>query len=400
MEKEYLSLGQIVLHSILRFWPVWIALIVTVGGGYFIRERIGTFGRLYGSGIGLTGIVLVLFWIFSAIFADLIAVMGPLDQSFLMKKALPGAIDPQTGIAYLWGGDNLARDIFSRVVYGSRVVLIIAPAATLIAYMVGITLGLPAGYYTGRIDTILSFLANLVLAFPVILLFYLLVTPEIRTLTFDTFIGRNLGIGWSIPRAMAATFFLFPILFLGIMWFTRFEKNRGRLLLYQLVTVAIGLWLYLGLVFDWSLGPVTLEPNELNIFAAVVFASSPGVFRIVRGLTMDIKTRDYVAAAQTRGERPWYIMLWEVLPNARGPLIVDACLRIGYTTILLGTLGFFGLGLQPESPDWGSMINHGRSFVRLGSTAHMSLFPALALMTLVLGLNLMADGLREESLKD
>ena len=185
-----------------------------------------------------------------------------------------------------------------------------------------------------------------------------------------------------------------------ILWFTKYEKNRARLGVYAGVTLAVGLWLYFGLVFDWSMGPITLEPNELNIFAAVVFASSPGIFRIVRSLALDIKTRDYVAAAETRGERPWYIMLWEILPNARGPLIVDACLRIGYTTILLGTLGFFGLGLQPESPDWGSMINHGRQFVRLAETAHMALFPAIALMTLVLGLNLMADGLREESLKD
>ena len=88
-----------------------------------------------------------------------------------------------------------------------------------------------------------------------------------------------------------------------------------------------------------------------------MFASSPGVFRIVRGLTMDIKTRDYVAAAQTRGESPWYIMLWEILPNARGPLIVDACLRIGYTTILLGTLGYFGLGLRARKP----RLGHRRS---------------------------------------
>jgi peptide/nickel transport system permease protein len=167
------------------------------------------------------------------------------------------------------------------------------------------------------------------------------------------------------------------------------------------VTLLIGAWAYVGLVFNNDpLGVLSLDANELNIFAAVVFASSPGVFRIVRGLTMDIKTRDYVAAAQTRGERPWYIMLWEILPNARGPLIVDFCLRIGYTTILLGTLGFFGLGLAPESPDWGSMINHGRPFVRLFDTAHLALFPALALMSLVLGLNLLADGLREESLKD
>ncbi|MDH5557952.1 MAG: ABC transporter permease, partial [Alphaproteobacteria bacterium] len=154
-----------------------------------------------------------------------------------------------------------------------------------------------------------------------------------------------------------------------------------------------------GLVFNADpLGIVSLAPNELNIFAAVVFASSPGVFRIVRGLTMDIKTRDYVAAAQTRGESPWYIMLWEILPNARGPLIVDACLRIGYTTILLGTLGFFGLGLAPESPDWGSMINQTRGFIRIAPT--IVLPQTIALAMLVLGLNLLADGLREQSLKD
>ncbi len=121
-----------------------------------------------------------------------------------------------------------------------------------------------------------------------------------------------------------------------------------------------------GLVFDADpLGIVSIEPNELNIFVAVVFASSPGVFRIVRGLTLDIMTRDYVSAAQTRGEAPWYIMLWEILPNARGPLIVDACLRIGYTTILLGTLGFFGLGMGSESPDWGTAIKDGSRIAQL-----------------------------------
>ena len=136
----------------------------------------------------------------------------------------------------------------------------------------------------------------------------------------------------------------------------------------------------------------------LVVFVSVVFVNSPTVFRIVRGLAMDIKTRDYVAAAQTRGEGPWYIMLWEILPNARGPLIVDFCLRVGYTTILLGTLGFFGLGLPPESPDWGSTINEGRKLLSI--YLHPALPPALALLSLVLGLNLLADGLREESLRD
>ncbi|MEO0818932.1 MAG: ABC transporter permease [Pseudomonadota bacterium] len=400
MPAETLGTLDILLQILQRFMPVWIALAVTMGGGYFIRDRLGQFGRLYGSRIGLVGLGIVLFWVFTAIFADLIAVTGPVDQlSFTAKKAVPGTIDAEKGVVLLLGGDNLARDIFSRVVYGSRIVLIIAPTATLIAYMVGSTLGLPAGYYTGFVDTAMSFLANLVLAFPVILLFYLLVTPEVREPVMVDLLLFDLP--WSIPIAMSAIFFLFPIVFLCLLWFTKYEKNKQRLQVYLGVTLVLGIWVYLGLVFNADpTGLLSMDPNELNVFAAVVFVSSPAVFRVVRGLTMDIKTRDYVAAAQTRGERPWYIMLWEILPNARGPLIVDFCLRIGYTTILLGTLGFFGLGLQPESPDWGTMINHGRSFVRLASTAHIALFPALALMSLVLGLNLLADGMREESLKD
>jgi peptide/nickel transport system permease protein len=398
---DYISTAEILLLSITRFWPTWLGIAVTLAIGWPLRERLGVFGRLYGSKIGMAGLVIVLFWVFTALFADAIAVMGPLEQSFSggMKKGAPGITDPESGVVFLWGADNLARDIFSRVVHGSSIVLVIAPAATLIAYMVGSTLGLPAGYFRGWSDAISSFLANLILAFPVILLFYLLVTPEVRTP-----VPVNLGIvtlPWSIPIGMAALFFLFPIIFLCTMWFTKYESNRTKLTVYLAVTLVLGFWAYAGLVFDSDpLGILSMESNELNVFAAVILGSSPGVFRIVRGLTMDIMTRDYVAAAQTRGERPWYIMLWEILPNARGPLIVDFCLRIGYTTILLGTLGFFGLGLQPESADWGSMINHGRPFVRLATSAHLALFPAVALMSLVLGLNLLADGLREESLKD
>jgi len=175
-----------------------------------------------------------------------------------------------------------------------------------------------------------------------------------------------------------------------------------------LMVVILGVlgWLYLSLINEAN-SKVTLfnaidgfdvDAGLLTVFVSVVFVNSPTVFRIVRGLTMDIKTRDYVAAAQTRGEGTWYIMLWEILPNARGPLIVDFCLRIGYTTILLGTLGFFGLGLESESPNWGATINDGRKLLSI--YPHPALPPAIALLSLVLGLNLLADGLREESLKD
>jgi peptide/nickel transport system permease protein len=203
----------------------------------------------------------------------------------------------------------------------------------------------------------------------------------------------------TIPEMMAGLLFLFPIIFLVILWNSRFFTQPTTRNLYVGITLVIGLWLYFGLAFDADpLGIVSLPSNILIVFVSVVFVNAPTVFRIVRGIVMDLKARDYVAAGQTRGESPWYIMLWEILPNARGPLIVDFCLRIGYTTILLGTLGFFGLGVSPDSPDWGSTIDDGRKLLNL--VPHPAVVPALALMSLVLGLNLLADGLREESLRD
>jgi peptide/nickel transport system permease protein len=385
MQIEYIGVFQIILGVITRFWPVWAALAIVLVASSAYKKRLGLYGQLFDSGVGVAGVVICLFWLFTAIFASSVSPFDPLAQVPVMKDALPGAVEPGTRLVYYFGGDKLARDVFSRMVYGSQIVLIIAPAATMFAIMVGTTLGLPAGYYGGRIDSILSFLANLVLAFPVILLFYLLVTPGIM----DT----------PLPYAMAGLFFLFPIVFFSVLFWTRYKNRPEKLYPYLGITLVVGFWIYAGLVFNADpLGLIRIEPNELNIFVAVVFASSPGVFRIVRGLAMDIKTRDYVAAAQTRGESPWYIMLWEILPNARGPLIVDACLRIGYTTILLGTLGYFGLGLAPESPDWGTAIKDASRLLR--SFIHPALPPTIALMSFVLGLNLLADALREQSMKD
>ncbi len=385
MELTFLGAGAIVGRLLVQFLPVWIGMAAIMGASFVARRRLGFYGRIFDSPIGMFGLGLVLFWVLTAIFADWVALFDPYEQLRALQNKAPGVIDPETGAPYLFGGDALGRDVFSRMIYGSRSVMVIAPLATLFAYMVGITLGLPAGYFGGWLDTVLSFLANLVLAFPVILLFYLLVTPEIRQTP--------------IPAAMAAVLFIFPVVFLLVFFWSRFRERPEVLWMYIAPILVIGGFVYLGLIGVWDpTGLIRMDSNTLNIFLAVVFISSPTVFRIVRGLTLDIKTRDYVAAAQTRGERPWYIMMWEILPNARGPLIVDACLRIGYTTILLGTLGFFGLGVSPESPDWGSTINEGRKLLRV--YVHPALPPALAIMSLVLGLNLLADAMREQSMKD
>ncbi|MBL3704146.1 ABC transporter permease subunit [Sulfitobacter sp. BDSS02] len=396
---EPLGTFDIIWRILVQFTPVWIALIVLFAVSITFKRKLGLYGKLFDSVIGMIGFGLVMFWVFTGVFGqlDLIVTHDPLAQVSGMKNKAPGTPllmgDEGDYPWYLLGGDNLARDVFSRMIEGAWVVVQIAPLATMFAFMVGITLGLPAGYYGGRLDTFLSFLANLILAFPVILLFYLLVTPEI--------------VATGVPSYMATVLFVFPIVFVGVLLNSRYHTQPHIRLPLLVIVLGIMIWLYLSLISEQGT-KVAVLPRFLDlfdipggilvVFVSVVFVNSPTVFRIVRGLAMDIKTRDYVAAAQTRGEGPWYIMLWEILPNARGPLIVDFCLRIGYTTILLGTLGFFGLGLPPESPDWGSTINEGRKLLSI--YLHPALPPALALLSLVLGLNLLADGLREESLRD
>ena len=380
---QFLSPGQIVVQSLIRLLPVWASLAIVLGLSLYFRSACTAISCR--AGAGFVGLVLVGFCLFAAIFGRAVAFFDPLGQIPEMKDALPGAIEPASGLPYLFGGDKLSRDVFSRVIAGARIVLIIAPLATLLALSVGISMGLPAGYFGRRIDSVLSFLANLVLAFPIILLFYLLVSPGI----LDT----------PIPYAMAGVFFAFPIVLFTVAFVTGYKTEPVKLAARLALTFLLGAWLFATFVFNADpFGLLRVSPSTLNIFIAVALASGPGIFRIVRSLTMDIKTREYVLAAQTRGESAWYVMLWEILPNARGPLIVDACLRIGYTTILLGALGYFGLGMPPESPDWGTMIKESSRFMRI--FVHPALPPALAMMSFVLGLNLLADAIREQSLKD
>ncbi|HCW84038.1 MAG TPA: peptide ABC transporter permease, partial [Rhodobacteraceae bacterium] len=326
---EPLSWGAIFVGMFTQLIPVWIALIATFAISIFYKRKLGLYGKLFDSTIGMIGYALVMFWVFVALFGamDMIVTHDPLGQVSGMKNKIPGT--PLRGAEdgdyayYLLGGDNLARDIFSRVMSGASIVILIAPLATLFAYMVGITLGLPAGYYGGKFDTLLSFVANLVLAFPVILLFYLLVTPEI--------------VNTGLPQYMAIVLFFFPLVFFAVLINTRLKQQPEKNTIW-LAAVLIPLTIMYCVTINAAGTKIDLlgrldffnpAAGILVVFVSVVFVNAPTVFRIVRGLTLDIKQRDYVAAAQTRGEGSWYIMLWEILPNARGPLIVDFCLRIG-----------------------------------------------------------------------
>jgi len=296
-----------------------------------VDKKVGVFRRmwagfsiLFTSKIATVGLAIVLFWVIVAVFAPLFTQYTPLEQDWKAPNQGPSS-------AHILGTDELGRDLWSRMIYGARVILVQMPITenfwlpggtalwgVIIALIVGITLGLLGGYYGGWIDEIIMRLLDAMMAVPIILL-------------------------------------------------------------YMIIMAALG-------------------ASAINVVIAITIVGTPGIARLVRSLTLDIRTREYIRAAETRGESPWHIMFVEILPNARGPIIIDAMLRVGYAIFAMGTLGFLGLGIPPPSPDWGSMVAKGREFILTGSP-WATLWPCIAIASLVVGLNLLADGLREESMR-
>lgn len=285
---------------------------------------IGGMKFIWASKTATVGLFLVLFWVFVAIFAPLLTPYTPLEQDWKNPNIGPSS-------EHILGTDELGRDLWSRLIYGARVVLVVMPITdsfwipggtaiwgVIVALLVGTTLGLVSGYHGGWVDEITMRLLDAMMAVPIILL-------------------------------------------------------------YMIIMAALG-------------------ASAINVVLAMTIVGTPGIARLVRSLTLDIRTREYIRAAETRGESPWYIMFIEILPNARGPIIVDAMLRVGYAIFAMGTLGFLGLGIPPPSPDWGSMVAKGREFILAGSP-YAAMWPSIAIASLVVGLNLLADGLREESMR-
>jgi peptide/nickel transport system permease protein len=255
----------------------------------------------------MVGVVIVGFWVFCAVFPGLVA---PYDPIF--DNQLPTSQSPTWD--YPFGTDTNGRDVLSRVLAGSRSVLLIAPAAVLIGTVLGTILGLITGYFRGIVDDVTSRVVDAVLALPLIVTAILIVT----------------ALGSSSRWVVAVT---------------------------------------IGIIF------------------------TPVVSRTVRAAVLAEAELDYVQAARLRGERAPYIMFSEILPNVLAPIVVEFTVRLGYAIFTVATLTFIGFGVQPPSPDWAAQINQYYTFI--DPYWWMTLFPALAIASLVVAVNLVADGVRE-----
>jgi len=251
----------------------------------------------------MIGLIIVLFWVFMALFSQFVT------QSYTAQDAANSLQAPT--LDHWFGTDDLGRDVFARTMAGARSVLIIAPLATLLALVWGGIIGLISGYYRGITDEIIMRAIDVLLALPII----------ITSILILSLFGKGTAI---IILAIGALF-------------------------------------------------------------------TPVVSRTVRAAVIGEREREYVMAARLRGERSWFVMGREILPNITQPIIVEGTIRLGYAVFTAATLSFLGFGLVPPSPDWGLTIANQRIFLQIAPWTVM--FPAAALASLVVAVNLITDGL-------
>ncbi|RNB83316.1 ABC transporter permease [Brevibacillus fluminis] len=263
--------------------------------------------RLLKNRLAFVGLIIICIMIISALFAPLIATHDPLKMDLTNTLTEPGVN------GHLLGTDNYGRDLFSRIVYGAQISLVVGVFAVGLGGILGTILGLLAGYYGGRIDAMIMRTMDGLFAFPFILL----------SIALMTVLGSGL----------------------------------------------------------------------FNVILAIGIANIPGFARIVRGQVLSVKEEEYIEVTRSLGANHSRIIFSHILPNCMAPIIVYATMNVAGAIISEAALSFLGLGVQPPTASWGSILKDGKDFLVL--SPHMATYSGLAILLSVLGFNLFGDGLRD-----
>ncbi len=260
----------------------------------------------------LFGLIIILIFALMAIFAPLLAPHDPYTIYPDFLRIAPGLATTSKGL-FLFGTDDVGRDLLSRLIYGARLSLLIGISVVAFSSIIGGVLGLVSGYKGGYWDTVIMRLMDILMAFPSVLL--------------------------------------------------------------AIVIVSI------------------LGPGLLNTIIAVSIVAIPSFTRLIRAQAIAEKEKPYIHAALTFGAGPWRIMLKEILPNCGAPLIIQGTLGLSDAILNAAALGFLGLGAQAPLAEWGTMLADARAYIE--SSPSLVTLPGVCILLLVLGLNLLGDGLRD-----
>jgi peptide/nickel transport system permease protein len=274
----------------------------------------------------LFGLILIVM-VVAAFIAPLIAPHDPLLYHPQLVARPPSA-------RYVFGTDSAGRDVLSRVIYGTRISLSVGLVSVLLGGLIGAGSGMLAGYLGGWADRVISIFADVLLAFPSLIL----------ALALAATLGARLG-GVTLAVPLGFTTLRFPV-------------------------------------------------NTLNLIIALAVVRIPVYTRLARGQTLHVRSLDYVKAAQTLGSRTWWLLRRHILPNISSVLLVQMTISISFAILDESVLSFLGLGAPPPTPEWGSMISEAEPFL-INGDPWMMLGPILALILTVLSLNLFGDALRD-----
>lgn len=257
--------------------------------------------------IAMFGLTIFAVIVFCTIFADLIVPYQAALEQNIGIRLQPSAAD------HWFGTDVYGRDIFARIIHGTRNSLVMGIGAVIVGISLGGVFGAAAGYYGGRIDTVIMRVMDTIMCIP-----------------------------------------------------------------FMLMALAI---------------VAALGPGLINVLIALMLSMVPYYTRVIRSAILTVIGQDFIEAAKACGTPDRYIIMKHILPNAIGPVIVQATMSVGSMIIWAAAMSFLGMGIQPPTPEWGSMLSEGKDYMLYAP--HLVIFPGMAIVVTALSINLMGDGLRD-----